>query len=273
MTGRLGLFSLVDLLQLLAGAGRSGRLLVRHPRGDARIYVDEGDVVHAEFDDREGEEAVYALFADEQGEFEFKNGLPAPRVTVELGTQNLILEAVRRLDEARRDTGDEGPALEADMVPERADGSAAERVSLGEPERTVLTQVDGRRSLGRIAELAGLPVDEASRVTSRLMAAGVLVVRRRRPRTARLVVRPDGGGLPRGAGAVDAGIVDAWTRALGARPREVLCRREDGRVERLRVMPREAVGPYLLLGREALMRTGLRADEALLVRPVEEEAP
>jgi hypothetical protein len=271
MTGRLGLFSLVDLLQLLAGAGRSGRLLVRHPRGDARIYVDEGDVVHAEFDDLEGEEAVYALFADEQGEFEFKNGLPAPAATVELGTQNLILEAVRRLDEARRDSGDDGPALEPDMVPERAPERAADRLALGAPERAVLAQVDDRRSLGRIAELAGLPVDEAARVTARLMAAGVLLVRRRRPRTARLVVRPDRGGLPAGVGAVDAGIVDAWARALGGRPREVLCRREDGTVERLHVVAREGVGPYLLLGREALMRTGLRAQEALLVRPVEEE--
>jgi len=271
MTGRLGLFSLVDLLQLLSGAHRSGRLLVRHPGGDARIYVDDGDVVHAEFDALEGEEAIYALFADERGEFEFKNGLPAPRTTVRLGTQNLILEAVRRLDEARRDSGDEEPALEADMVPERPDASSGEPASLGDAERAVLANVDGRRSLGRIAELAGMQVEEVARVAARLMAAGVVVVRKRRPRTARLVVRPEAGGLPAGAAGVDASIVDAWAKALGAPPREVLCRREDGSVARLRLAAREAAGPYLLLGRDALMRTGMRAQEALLVRPVDEE--
>lgn len=271
MTGRLGLFSLVDLLQLLSGAGRSGRLLVQHPRGDARIYVEDGDVVHAEFDGLEGEESIYALFADERGEFEFKNGLPAPRTTVRLSTQNLILEAVRRLDEARRDSDDEEPVLEPDMVPERSEASSEERVSLGEPERSVLAHVDGRRSLGRITELAGMPVDEVARVAARLMAAGILVVRKRRARTARLVVRPDTGGLPVGAAGVDAGIVDAWARALGEPPKEVLCRREDGRVARLRLVALEAVGPYLQLGRDALMRTGMRAQEALLVRPVDEE--
>lgn len=272
MTGRLGLFSLVDLLQLLAGAGRTGRLAIEHPHGPARIYFERGDVVHAEFDGHAGETAVFALFADERGTFEFMSGLPAPHRSVEVGTQNLILEAVRRLDEARRDAGDEGVALEADVVPELAEREETADVTLGLPEHAVLRHVDGRRSLGRIGELADLPFEEAARVAARLMAAGVLVVRKRRPRTARLVVRPASRPLPAGAAGVDAGIVDAWARALGHTPSQLVCRREDGRVERLRLVAQDDAGPYLLLGREALMRTGLVADEALLVRPAEEVA-
>lgn len=270
MTGRLGLFSLVDLLQLLAGAGRTGRLAIEHPNGPARIYFERGDVVHAEFDGHSGEDAVFALFADERGDFEFKSGLPAHERSVEVGTQNLILEAVRRLDEARRDAGDDGVALEPDVVPELADREASADAALGPPEHAVLRHVDGRRSLGRIGELADLRFDEAARVAARLMAAGVLLVRRRRPRTARLVVRPATRPLPAGAAAVDAGIVEAWRRALGRAPAQVVCRRDDGRVERLRLVAQEDAGPYLLLGRDALMRTGLVADEALLVRPAEE---
>jgi hypothetical protein len=273
MTGRLGLFSLVDLLQLLAGAGRTGRLAIEHPNGPARIYFERGDVVHAEFDGHTGEDAVFALFADERGDFEFKSGLPAHERSVEVGTQNLILEAVRRLDEARRDAGHEGVPLEPDVVPELAEREKATAdVTLGPPEHAVLRHVDGRRSLGRIGELADLRFDEAARVAARLMAAGVLLVRKRRPRTARLVVRPATRPLPAGAAAVDAGIVEAWRRALGRSPAQVVCRRDDGRVERLRLVAQEDAGPYLLLGREALMRTGLVADEALLVRPFEEGA-
>src|SRR5690606_26302067 len=42
VTGTLGLFSLVDLFQLLASARRSGRLTIDHPRGRARVYFEKG---------------------------------------------------------------------------------------------------------------------------------------------------------------------------------------------------------------------------------------
>ena len=102
MTGTLGLFSLVDLFQLLAASSRSGRLTVDHPEGQARVYFEEGLAVHAEFAGRSGEEAVFALFADEQGSFEFMLGVPAPQTSITSRTENLVLEASRRLDESRR---------------------------------------------------------------------------------------------------------------------------------------------------------------------------
>lgn len=102
MTGTLGLFSLVDLFQLLSASSRSGRLTVDHPEGLARVYFEEGLAVHAEFAGRSGEDAIYALFADEQGSFEFMLGVPAPQNTIASRTENLVLEATRRLDESRR---------------------------------------------------------------------------------------------------------------------------------------------------------------------------
>lgn len=119
MTGTLGLFSLVDLFQLLAASSRSGRLTVDHPQGAARVYFEEGLAVHAEFSGFSGEEAVFALFSDEQGSFEFMLGVPAPQATIETSTENLMLEATRRLDESRRgdgpsSAGAEPPALAVD---------------------------------------------------------------------------------------------------------------------------------------------------------------
>lgn len=271
MTGTLGLFSLVDLFQLLSGASRTGRLSVDHPGGAARIYFDKGDVVHAQFGDVEGEEAVYALFADERGTFEFRAGLAATRTTIDLKTQNLVLEAVRRLDEGRRDDG-AGSRVQPDRIPERVEDQAVADLSLGTDEQAFLALLDGRRSLGRIAELADLEFEEAARIASRLVAVGAVVMRKRRARTARLVVRAAAESLPPDVVAVDASIVEAWGRAIGAPPREVLCKRDDGRVDRLRVAPRPGAGPYLLFGRDVLLRTGLVADQALLVRPYEEDA-
>jgi len=270
MTGTLGLFSLVDLFQLLAGAGRTGRLKVEHPKGDAKVYFEAGEVVHAIFGDLAGVDAVYALFADERGQFTFTSGLPALDKSIEMGTQNLVLEAVRQLDESRRDNDDD-VALEPDMVPERNDEVDAATVKLGAPEVGVLGRIDGRRSVQRLADASGISVVETSRIVARLVAAGVVVVRKRRPRTARLVVRPAGTKLPAGTAAIDPSIVEAWTRSLGRRPEAILCRREDGTVDRLQLMRFDAVGPYLMVGRATLLRTGLETDQPLLVRPVEED--
>lgn len=267
MTGTLGLFSLVDLFQLLGGAARTGRLAVDHPRGPARIYFDKGEVVHAEFGDEEGAAAVYALFADERGTFHFRAGLAAPRTSMGMRAQNVVLEAVRRLDEERRD---DGLALaEPDQIPERAGTGAATGLTLGTEEHAFLDQVDGRRSLARIAELTGLEFEAAARIASRLVAVGAMVMRKRRARTARLVVRASHEPLPSNVVALDPSILEAWGKATGQPPREVLCKRDDGRVDRLRVVARTGAGPYLLFGREVLLRTGLVADQALLVRPYE----
>lgn len=271
MTGTLGLFSLVDLIQLLSGAGRTGRLLIQHPRGDAKLYFEDGEIVHALFGEVRGEDAVYALFEDERGPFSFDAGLAAFERTVELGTQNLVLEAVRRLDEARRDR-DEPVPYEPDVVPELSGAVDPGHVTLGEGEHAVLGHIDGRRSLQRIAERCDLPAAEVSRIVGRLVAADVVVVRKRRPRTARLVVQPAGTRLPHRAAAVDPTIVQTWTRSLGRTPEEIACRREDGRVLRLRLVEHPSAGPYLMVGRVTLLRTGLKVDEPLLVRPFEDDA-
>jgi hypothetical protein len=272
MTGTLGLFSLVDLIQLLSGARRSGRLLVQHPKGDAKLYFEDGEIVHAIFGDLSGETAVYALFADERGPFSFASGLPAMERSIELGTQNLVLEAVRRLDEARRDDGGGPVPFEPDMVPERTGALGPGRGTLGEGEHAVLAYVDGRRSVQRIADLSDMAFDDVARTLARLVAADLVVVRKRRPRTARLVVQRATGRIAPGTASVDASIVESWARSLGRRPREVACRREDGRVLRFRLAEQEGAGPFLSLGRITLLRSGLTVDEALLVRPFEEDA-
>ena len=83
-------------------AARSGRLDIAHPKGEVCIFFDKGRVVHADFAGQTGEAAIYALFADERGSFEFKLGRSTPLASVTMSTENLLFEATRRLDETRR---------------------------------------------------------------------------------------------------------------------------------------------------------------------------
>ncbi|HZW28999.1 MAG TPA: DUF4388 domain-containing protein [Trueperaceae bacterium] len=274
MTGTLGLFSLVDLFQLLASARRSGRLTIDHPRGRARVYFEKGAAVHADFDGLVGEEAVYALFGDERGTFEFRIGMPAPEQTIATSTENLVLEAMRRLDEAKRDVAAEEssePIVSRDAVPMRATmGEELLRtgdVSLTAEERALVEAADGTRTVTRIASQAGLEEQRAVVVTQRLVKTGVLKLQSKRPRTARLVARLTQLPIAPGAAGVDVNIVAAWERALERPVRQVACRREDGTVLVFDLQLLEGAGPLLELSRDAFLRADIVANEALLVRP------
>lgn len=270
MTGTLGLFSLVDLFQLLSSAARSGRLGVDHPAGLARVYFDKGQVVHAEFGELTGEDAVFALFADERGSFEFRMGIPAPETTIGTGTENLVLEAIRRLDEARREGG---PTVARDAVPtlDTSYERAAE-LTLNEDERKVLGHVSGQRNVTRIALDAGLDPDDTLAIVERLTRIGVLKMRGRRPRTARLVARLGDTDLAAGVAGLDPGILNTWQRATGAWPERVACRRQDGKVLVFHASAVDGAGPYILFSRDTLFRSDLAANEALLVRPVQKSS-
>jgi len=265
VTGTLGLFSLVDLFQLLAASRRTGRLSVRHPTGPVRLYFDHGQLRHAEFGDLEGVAAIDALFADERGTFSFVAGLPVPRTTVTTSTEALVLDAMRRLDEARRTDDVPPPFVGRDAVPYGSDGDSERRL-LDEFERRVMTAVNGHWTVARIARELGVEEQRACSAVGRMVQVGFLRLRSRRTRTARLVVRLAPGSVPEGMVAVDAGIVRAWREVVG-RADEVAIRRPDGVALALPMQAVEGVGAYLWVPRANLVRLGLRVADTVLARP------
>lgn len=275
MTGTLGLFSLVDLFQLLASASRTGRLAISHPDSTALVYFDRGKAVHAEFGELEAEEAVYALFADERGAFEFRLGLPSPQKSIGVGTENLVLEALRRLDERGRfgeraaEPGAQPLVMSRETIPAVPDVMLMgnDEFVLNNEELAIMSQVDGHRSLERIAAAVGQSYEDVKAVCGRLVRTGVLKIENRRPRIARLVTRMASRSLSPSSVRIDTNIIDSWTNALGVVVEQVDCRHEDGAVLTFEVEPSEGLGPYVELGRDALARFGLRVNQTLLVKP------
>ncbi len=247
------------------------------------MYFDKGVAVHADFDGLKGEEAVYALFADERGTFEFRIGMPAPEETIGTSTENLVLEAVRRLDESRRDAALPSETLEPrvsrDAVPTRATHAedllrTDSGVSLTTEELALIEGADGIRTIARLASQTGIDPDRAVVVVQRLVKTGMLKLQTKRPRTARLVARLTQLPIAPGAAGVDVNIVSAWERALERQVTHVACRREDGTVLVFDLQLLEGAGPFLELSRDAFLRADIVANEALLVRPyVAEQVP
>ena len=264
------MFSLVDLFQLLASSSRTGRLAVFHPEGEAQVYFDQGRVVHAEFTGLTGKEAVFALFADERGSFAFQMGAESPTESVTMGTDNLLLEIIRRLDEAKRDDEDGASASIAnDVVPTLLESvPGASEPALTPEEKEMLQALDGERSVADIAQHTGASLASVKKLVTRLLEVGRVKVRSRKPRTARLVAQLSGQAVPAGSVGVAANIFETWERALKAPPHQVACRHPNGRIEVFGVVPAPDAGPYLLVSRETLFKSNMSVNMTLLVRPL-----
>ena len=98
MRGTLGLFNLLEMLQLLNSSGRTGALLVAHPRfGESRIYFVKGRIVHAAQRNVFDEGVIYNLLRDEQGDFEFQAGRTAPEESIPLAFDALMFAVLKML--------------------------------------------------------------------------------------------------------------------------------------------------------------------------------
>ncbi len=241
--------------------------MIEHPQGAARVYFDRGKVVHAEFGESRGVEAVYELFGDERGSFEFGLGLPAPDTTIQTSTDNLLLEAIRRVDEYRRDNPEPTPqtSYTPDAVPAPAKDES-NGLALADKEAEVLRLANGGRNLDEIAQSADLELDEVREIVSRLSQVGALELQNKKPRVARLVTQL-GKRLPRNTVGIDEQILANWARMLGEPAVRVACRRPDGKVDVYAAQSVTGAGPYLLLSKETLFAANLSVNTALLVKP------
>jgi hypothetical protein len=107
LRGELGLVSLFDLGQLLMLNRATGCLTIVSEERKGYLYFGEGRLVNAVDDSfAEGENAAYRVFTWRTGSFDFVNEPLGGSTTIEIGTDALMLEAARRLDETAEQTGD-----------------------------------------------------------------------------------------------------------------------------------------------------------------------
>jgi hypothetical protein len=115
-SGAVAVATLADLLQLYATSGGSGALSVRAGALRGEVWFEGGRIVHARTEGKSGFEAFCALARWPHGSFAW-HARPVGERTIEMNTSELLLEAYRLWDEARRPpAGGEagGPARAAD---------------------------------------------------------------------------------------------------------------------------------------------------------------
>ncbi|HJL42688.1 MAG TPA: DUF4388 domain-containing protein [Myxococcales bacterium LLY-WYZ-16_1] len=103
-SGKLSVMSLPTVVQTLSESGRSGTLMLEGSDGGrGQIGFCEGRIFEALLADQSGEEAFYELLTWKQGDFWFDPRKVPSEDLIQNSVMGLMLEGMRRMDEASRD--------------------------------------------------------------------------------------------------------------------------------------------------------------------------
>ncbi len=102
LRGLLQSINLTDVLQLLHSNRKSGELLLHNGRLQGVLYVNGGEIVHAESGSAIGETAAFDLLSWDRGEFEFMAGPVKSSGSIQRSLLDLVMESARNLDTRRR---------------------------------------------------------------------------------------------------------------------------------------------------------------------------
>lgn len=101
-SGVLPKINLAELVQMLFLSNKSSVLKISGDEINGHIFMEEGQIIHAETADLIGEKAVYKILNLEGGQFDLLSYTPPLQRSVNLGTQHLLIEAARLMDEFER---------------------------------------------------------------------------------------------------------------------------------------------------------------------------
>jgi tetratricopeptide (TPR) repeat protein len=125
LRGDLSEIGLLDVIQLLENCQKNGKLLVGSEKRAGTIFFNGGRIVNATYQDKCGEEAVYALVAVKGGTFDYQPSAVPFDVVIHNSNTNLLLEGLRLLDEANREQS-ENDALAQDISEPPAQSESSE---------------------------------------------------------------------------------------------------------------------------------------------------
>lgn len=100
VSGSLREMSLPDIVQMLINGGKTGKLVIRSGARGGEVHFEKGAIVHALQGEDAGPDAFYALAALTDGDFALDPSFTPGERTIRESGEALLLEAMRRLDEA-----------------------------------------------------------------------------------------------------------------------------------------------------------------------------
>lgn len=103
LQGNIHDMSIADLIQHNCVDRKKAKITISNFQGEAELYFNEGEVVHASLDGIEGEEVVYRILAWDEGSFTLVSEVESPKTSINRSWSGLLMEGMRRLDEENLD--------------------------------------------------------------------------------------------------------------------------------------------------------------------------
>jgi CheY-like chemotaxis protein len=104
LRGSLAQMNVLDLLQSLDMGRKTCALALTNNGEKCNMYFTEGQINHAVYGDLKGDPAVYKVLTWTAGTFEIDFAGSSSEQTITQSSQGILLEGLRLLDEANRDT-------------------------------------------------------------------------------------------------------------------------------------------------------------------------
>jgi len=170
-SGNLADMGVVDLVQTFEIGRKTGTIRIEADRLGS-VYFRDGKVVDAELGKLRGESAFYRMLNTSEGKFDVQF-VPVERPErIELSTQALLLEGMRRLDEWGRMLEQLPPVETIFEIDYR---KLAERLSeIPDEVNALLRLFDGKRTLSRVVEDSDFEDLAALEVISKLYFEGLI---------------------------------------------------------------------------------------------------
>ncbi len=105
VSGRLSEMSLLDWMTSLEQGRKTCALKLSSGDDKCTLYFTEGQVTHATYGDKKGDEAVFQVLRWTEGDWALDFAGTSAERTTTMSTQGLMMEGLRLLDEANRDAG------------------------------------------------------------------------------------------------------------------------------------------------------------------------
>src|SRR6267154_273744 len=106
LRGSLSQMNVVDLVQSLEMGRKSCSLTMTNGDDKCEMYFSQGQVKHAAYGSITGDEAVFKVLRWTDGSFQVDFDGKTTKETTTLNTQGLLMEGLRQLDEAQRDSAE-----------------------------------------------------------------------------------------------------------------------------------------------------------------------
>lgn len=98
--GKVFALQLTDVIQMNCLSGLTTALVITRDGEKGIIYLNEGEIIHAECEEQKGTEAFYRIMSWQEGEFVSNVGVVSPVQTIYQNWEHLLVEAMRRNDES-----------------------------------------------------------------------------------------------------------------------------------------------------------------------------